>query len=365
MKFNELWQLPESIESNPTNELFAQFGGTYVGLRLARILSQGRSDVRIPDDYALLIDDPQDVGMAVAELPKSVRHGFVVKYSGSSETFSPESARGAYTSRSRVWTEQSNQEPAALVRESLQAAPQMTKALVLQQLIDGISVKGPFAAHIYKDRVIAESVRPGERQLATILEFENASTIERYQAPHIAARGSGHPNVELLRRVAFDLRGQVQFDINIEGYEVDGTIVLVQFRPIPSDVELNKQLRSTVREELRSNPSGWHQTSFVTGHGISNPTARAAGAHRVMVKPERDLRNCPEITAALMRGERVMVLDPYDAFHLEHTPAHLPEVQHRPNFCYVSVANLSPDQYLPIEKFQAIVDGEVGIMRCK
>src|SRR5262245_27879621 len=143
--------------SEKHRRIFLTHGGTYLGLALAEELSRTLPIV-VPRHYLISLEEMRGPALVdglmdrLAPLPCS---GFVVKYSGHNEAFSPRCVRGVHSSRSRFWDGRDEDDVWRILRRAAASAPQGTQSLVVQEIVRHPSLTGIFLAYAYASRVRA------------------------------------------------------------------------------------------------------------------------------------------------------------------------------------------------------------------
>jgi hypothetical protein len=302
---------------------------------------------------------------AVAGLPQSLANGFTIKYSGFRESFSPYCIRGIHSSRTRAWRGGTTSDEINMLTKAIAAAPEGTVALVFQELLQQPSLRGPFAAHFTRNHAVTESLASGERRLA--VQDGSQLVTELVQGKHIKALNLANIDYEYVLDSLRAFSERFDFDLNVEGFQADKDIILVQMRPIPEDMPVSMDLESEIQACLNiEEMTKWHHTRWVWGSGRFEGTVdmEIPDGPAIMIKRLPSLTECGRILSRLDDGLPTLVIDTVDAFHLEHGPQHLPlDPAKRHLFSYISVANSPLHNLSSGQHVTAIISGARGIIK--
>ncbi|WP_406296507.1 hypothetical protein OG948_13435 [Embleya sp. NBC_00888] len=340
---------------------YHQRGGTVLGLGLLRRATD-IPNLALPADTVFDLREVLTAGAAavIRNLPEALRGGFALKFSGHGESFSPECARGRYSSRRRFWDGVDQLQAVAIVDAAMRHPPPGTRAIVFQQYVHDPGLSGVFYAYCYLERLLVEATSKGQRTF-TEVTGDRVTRRASVEGPHIRSASTREADPVRVYSILQALRRQLGFDFDIEGFESDGGVIAVQLRPIPNDMPRGVELPAMQKG------TGWHRTPLVWGvweNGRAILDADVPGQPAVMIKRTASLAGCPVIMRRLERGDQTLVVDAVDGFRLSHDPCCLPEVvRQRQGFSYISVAGSQLAQLQPGEIVEAFVDGDNGAIR--
>ncbi len=346
--------------------ILQDFGGTYTGLHLAEELSN-TLPVVVPRHCTIPVADLDDAALARTAdyVRRALAGGFVIKYSGLREGFSAHCVRGAHSSRHRFWDGLDSSAVGGLLRRAMSEAPSGTRLLVLQEIVRHPALAGVLHAYGYEDRVLLEATSPGRRLFAEYRQGA-ASRCWHVDAPHIGSTGSQPVDATRVATLVAQIRARLGFDVDLEAFGLGDRLVILQLRPIPTDMPVNPQARAIVDRHL-TRGSDWHSTPLVWGfwsEGVGTVDLDRPGQPSILLKRTTDLRECASILARLRNGAPTLIVDCLDGFRLSHRPVHLPQTpQLRQQFAYISVAGTAFADLRPGDRVEVYVDGDRGLLR--
>jgi hypothetical protein len=342
-------------------DYFQRFGGYLLGLRFAEVYL-GTSippDIRLTREEAVRFESS---GRWVDQLGG----GFVVKYSGHRESFSPFSRRGGQSSRNRFWDDNHKDGAVDFIRTATLAAPEATKFIVLQSYVRPSNTTGVIHVHAYKNRAVAEVSGNGYRLLA-IFESGVVETHIIY-VPHVRSTGDLVPNLPRLLKRAVEFRNVLGFDLDIECFQRSDDLIITQLRPIPEEINREEAMRASmlVRQALVTEAS--HVSPWVFGTWTSTEAycinEQAPNRPAVLMKRYPDIRQCDDILERISHQLPTLALDPFDGFRITHYPSLLPEnMRLRKYFSYVSMAEMDSAILDKIGMISVVCDGDLAIIR--
>ncbi|MGY0064950.1 hypothetical protein ACWY4P_52415 [Streptomyces sp. LZ34] len=344
--------------------IYRELGGVALGMHLMREFAATEHEVSIPNFRIIPIDvTPRKLVQEVAATASDFNAGIALRYSGLREAFSRESRRGVNSTGLRYSHQMILQGHFDLLSASglLARAPRGTVSLVLQEMITGSDFIGP--VHCYcRDHDITLEIR---RRHAGRLIHKTGDDSCHDEVTDIAHPTQGDEDIAIrsVLRTARAMRSAVGFDLDIEGFWTGGRLVVLQLRPIPSDLPVDSDFTSTV-ESLRDGIH--HFTRFVWG--AFDLTGRIApditsGSPLVTWTDHERAQGWENIPRELGR-KLPLIVDMDSGFHLSHDQALLPPAGPlRNSFRYVSVAGWPQKADLIGSRVRCVSDGEMGVVR--
>jgi hypothetical protein len=317
-------QRPLLGSSDAQRVFYDAFGGLALGLELAREAVFDLDGVQVAPFITLPVRTFGSLRVPNA-LPRHV-NGFpaVCKISGTDESFSDECCRGANSSMSN---ERLLVRPGRILDPGVYVPCERRRhlrAIVVQKVLHLTSGDCSFTLHCTRQEAVAEVENPACRSLVST---STEGTVEYVESvPHekdlILRR-----NVERILNLGWQLRRTMQFDVDVEGFVIDATLMLTQLRPIPS--EFHQRLGDPLPLAARGRTI--HETRFVTGCFdvadvvVSVEDLSGTAGNAIVARVSRhETWSSPPILTRLQAGLPTIILDHVDGFHLSHAPRLLP-----------------------------------------
>lgn len=326
--------------SEELSSIYTQYGGVSLGIALAESYSRNDENCHTPLAVSIpILDigryDPNRISNIAAR-------GFAIKTSGVSESFSPESARGRNSSRNRYWAPMSGVDAYNLVVHLASMLTSDTIALVLQEYITDADPCG--IIHCYaleEERIILEHIQDRHTLL---VEMQGSSVVHAAISGYV---GRVQPtstglDVDMISAVVTSMRNFLGFDLDLELFQRKGQVCIVQVRPIPSDVSIDRSVQLRI-ERLCSVNESWVDVPFFSGLWVHDrvPIGQVDSAVAALIKEEADLGHCPQILDRLRDGKPTLVIDLVGGFRISHSPENLPEdLAMRRHFSYVALSTI-------------------------
>jgi hypothetical protein len=343
--------------------VYERFGGAALGAHLTERLAAKTSLVGVPVYRCVPVSTSADELVdAVRSAAEEFAAGIALRYSGSAEAFSAMSRRGVNSTGHRYTAgmiEEGRFHRATAV-ELLAGAAAGTKAIILQEMVSSVDWLRQIYCYGESADVTVEVWRPDQ----SVHLVHSANGV----IDHDEIAGARRPPdtreervVEEIISIGRDMRDALGFDVDVEGFWTGDRFTVLQLRPIPPDMPLDRSLTPAV-ESLRSRTH--YLTRFVwgafdvTGLVVAQPD-RGRNSIGLLTDETRDRG-----WSGVLRGGAAPVLLDHDrGFRLSHDPTLLPAYgPARDAFRYLSVAGWTLRDDLVGEVVRCVSDGTRGVV---
>lgn len=341
------------------NEYFNLFGGTALGIDIAKSLSENIAKVTLPPYDVIPVKKLLLMDYSLLGIKNTINKKVLFKFSGKNEDFSFKSARGINTSRYNpvFVVNPENFKNFIFNNSDLTEKAKQFKSVILQELItEGYF----FIVQMFEGTIVIELLFENKKIIILTQVGKRRIVIESSGGKDLILKLKKEINIEEFIDLQISISNIVPFSINTEGFiSSDNQVKLVQLRPTPNDVKVD-----SINIPKKVN----YKTFFTFGIfnikskiiNIEDKNLLNSDCNIVIVNNDdipwenNDIKN-------IILSKEVVFLKRTNGFKLSHSPKDIPPFGLiRDRYNYVFIGNYMIDE---TKFYEVLGNGNVAIIR--